>query len=146
MSSRPSERGDRHAVVPVAHEVQLADAVDRDRRERLAAALGLGDPLPARRAPAGSWGGSARSKSCVRSTVPTIESSGDGLQPEVELADEAERLDDLVEREDEADVVGLAAQPPREVGEQPRPPRPGEVALRVRGGEAGDRCPPGERP
>jgi len=37
----------RHAVVAVLHEVQVADAVDVDRRHRLPAPARGGDPLPA---------------------------------------------------------------------------------------------------
>ncbi len=65
--------GDRHAVVAVLDEVQLADPVDVDRRHRLAAALGRGDPLPARahaaRGRAGSCGRTrARGRPCRRSS------------------------------------------------------------------------------
>ena len=61
----------------------------------------------------------------------------DRLQPEVVLGHPPERLDDLLERQDVADVVGLEAQAPPEVREHPRPPRPREVVLRVLGGETG---------
>jgi hypothetical protein len=43
------------------------------------------------------------------------------------LAGPAERLDDLLERQHERDVVGLAPQPPADVREQACAPRPGEV-------------------
>ena len=134
---------DRDAVVAVAHEVQLADPEDRDGRERLAAALGLRDPLPARAQPrARGAEGAVEVLRAVDGADDRVE--GDRLQPEVVLADAPERVDDLLEREDVADVVGLEAQPPREVGQHPRPPRPGEVALCVLGGEAGaHRCRPG---
>jgi hypothetical protein len=62
-----------------------------------------------------------------RSTLPTIASSGTTWQPEVGLADPAERLDDLLEREDQRDVVGLAPQPAADVGQQPRAARAREV-------------------
>src|ERR671917_564658 len=42
----------------------------------------------------------------------------DRLEPERDLAGHAERLDDLVERQDQRDVVGLAPQPPAEVGQE----------------------------
>ena len=72
---------DRDAVVAVLDEVQVADAVDVDRRHRLAAAAGGGDPLPAaadlvRRGPE-----RAVELAGARSTVPTIESSGIGCTP-----------------------------------------------------------------
>ena len=59
------------------------------------------------------------------------------MQPEVLAADDAERVDDLLEREDQRDVVGLAPQPPADVGQQPRAAGAGEVALRVGCGEPG---------
>ena len=63
----PERLRDRHAVVAVADEVQVADPVDGDRRERLAAALRGGDPLPAAAHPRAWWGGSrGRSRACGR--------------------------------------------------------------------------------
>src|SRR5215210_8372037 len=61
----------------------------------------------------------------------------DALEAAVVLRDPAQRLDDLLEREDVADVAGLEAQAAPEVGQHPGPPRAGEVVLRVLGGEAG---------
>ena len=81
----------------------------------------------------GDVGRKPRSKSAARSTVPTIDSERDDLQPEVLAADHAQRVDDLLEREDEPDVVGLAPQPAGDVGEQPRAPGAGEVSLGVGG-------------
>ena len=132
----PERLGDGHAVVAVAHEVQVADAVDRDRRERLAAALGRRDPLPAT-----TYARGGRPEAAVE-VVRAVDRADDRveldrLEPELDLADHAERVDDLVEREDQPDVVGLAAQPPSELGEQLRAPRAREVVLRVRAGEAG---------
>ena len=140
----PERAGDRDAVVAVAHEVQLADPEDRDGRERLAAPLRLGDPLPAGAQPRAAWGGRRGRSPCVRSTVPTIESSAIVCSPRSCSATRPSASIDLLEREDVADVVGLEAQPPREVGQHPRAPRPGEVALCVLGWEAGaHRCRPG---
>jgi hypothetical protein len=123
-------------MVAVADEVQVADPVDRDRRERLAAALGGGDPLPAA-ADAGRRGPEAPVE--VARAVDGADDGveRDGLQPELRLADHAERVDDLVEREDERDVVGLAPQAPAELGDQLRASRPREVVLRVCRREAG---------
>ena len=137
---------DRDAMVPVADEVQLADAVDGDRRERLAAALRLRDPLPARpQARAGGAEGAVELLRAVDGADDRVER--DALEAEVVLGDAAERLDDLLERQDVADVVGLEAQPPPEVGEHPRSPRAGEVVLRVLGGKTGaHRAGPGGRP
>ena len=127
---------DRDAVVPVAHEVQLADAEDGDRRERLTAALGLGDPLPAGPQPRAR--GAEGAVELLRAVDgPDDRVERDGLEAEVVLGHAPERLDDLLEGEDVADVVGLEAQPPPEVREHPRPPRSREVVLRVLGGETG---------
>ena len=84
---RAAERaGDRHAVVPVAHEVQLADPVDGDRRERLAAALRLGDPLPAGAQPrAGGAEVAVEVLGAVDGADDRVEL--DRLQPEVVLGE-----------------------------------------------------------
>jgi hypothetical protein len=46
-------RGDGDPVVPVDHEMPVADAVDLDRRDRFTAALGQRQPLPAEPHPVG---------------------------------------------------------------------------------------------
>src|SRR3954452_1727102 len=99
--------GDGHPVVAVLDEVQLADPVHVDRRQRLAAPAGGGDPLPTAahvgRGGGGSAGASGRRAAAIRcqrprtsvvagrnersnvpverSTVPTIESSGMSCTP-----------------------------------------------------------------
>jgi len=93
-------------VVAIAHEVQLADAIDVDRRHRLPAPLRLGDALEAR-----SHARRSRAKRTVE-LLAAIDGSHDrvdrdDLDPEVALADPAERLDDLVEGQDDVDVAGL---------------------------------------
>ena len=66
---------DRHPVMTVLDEVQVADPVHVDRRDRLAAPLGQRQPLPALPHPARwSAGTGGRSPGC-ESTVPTIVSS-----------------------------------------------------------------------
>jgi len=90
--------------VAVAHEVDLADLVERDRRHRLAAAHGVGDPLPAR-AHARRGGRNWRSKPFARSTVPRIESSGTSAA-DVGLLEVTERRDHLVVGQDDVDVAG----------------------------------------
>ena len=100
----------RHAVMAVLDEVQVADPVDVDRGHALAASLRRRDALPARAGTRCEVGRKRRSNSRPRSTVPTIESSGDQLLTEPPLATAPERLDDLLEREDEVDVARLAAQ------------------------------------
>jgi hypothetical protein len=52
-------------------------------------------------------------------------------------AEDAERVDDLLEREDEADVVGLPPQPAADVGQQARAAGAREVALSIGCGEPG---------
>ena len=130
-------------MVAVADEVQVADPVDRDRGERLPAALGGGDPLPAA---AHARRGRAEAAVEVARAIDGADDrvERDRLEPELDLADHAERLDDLVERQDQRDVVGLAAQPPAELGEQLRAPRAREVVLRVGAGEAGAAVHPGK--
>ena len=136
MSVAPERLGHRHAVVAVAHEVQVADLEERDRRHRLAAALGGGDPLPARAQPRrGRPEAAVEVDRAVDRADDRVER--DDLQPAVDLAGAPERVDDLLEREDQPDVVGLAPQPPRDVGQQPGPPGAREVVLRVGTGEAG---------
>jgi hypothetical protein len=121
---------DRHAVVPVADEVQVADLVERDRRERLAAALGGGDPLPA-----AAQAGRRRAQAAVE-VDGAVDAPDDllqryHLQPEVVLARAPERLHDLLERKHERDVVGLAPKPAADVREKARPAGAGEVGLGV---------------
>ena len=108
-------------MVAVADEVELADPEERDRRHRLAAALGGRDPLPARAQP---LRGGAEAAVEVRRAVDGADDRVelDDLQAAIDLADAPERLDDLLERQDQPDVVGLAPQPARDVGQQPRPP------------------------
>ena len=48
---RAERPGHGHAMVAVAHEEEVADPVQRDRRQRLAAPLRGRDPLPARAQP-----------------------------------------------------------------------------------------------
>ena len=97
-------------MVSVDDEVQGADAVHLDRRHRVAAAHRGRDPLPAAPNPSRS-----RSEVAVELTPGAVHGADDrieldGLQPEPALAAVPERLDDLVEGEDQVDVVGLAAQ------------------------------------
>ena len=136
MSSRPSERATDTRWWPsrtkCSSPMRKTEIGGNDSPRRWASAIRC-----QRARSRGLVGRKARSNSFVRSTVPTIESSGMRLQPEVVLGHAPERLDDLLEGEDVADVVGLEAQPPPEVREHPRPPRPREVVLRVLGGETG---------
>ena len=67
----------------------------------------------------------------------------DRLQAETTLAAPPERLDHLVEGQDQADVVGLAAQPGGEPRELLAPARAAEVGLRVLGRKASVGTPSG---
>jgi hypothetical protein len=139
----PERLRDRHAMVAVADEVEIADAVDRDRGERLAAPLGGRDPLPAAAHARGR-----RTEAAVEVARPVDGADDrverDRLQAELHLADHAERLDDLVERQDQRDVVGLAPQPPAELRQQLGASRAREVVLRIGAGEAGAVVHPGK--
>ena len=107
MSLWPERARDRHAVVPVLHEVQLADPVDVDRRHRLALALGQVDALPALADP--RRGGAEVAVELARAVDgPDDRVELDQLLAEPPLADAAERADDLLEREDVVHVVGPA--------------------------------------
>ena len=106
---------DGDAVVAVADEVQRADPVDVDRRHRLAAAHRLRDPLPA--LPRAALRGPKLAVELARAVDGADDRvEVDGLQAEPALAAPPERRDDLVEGQDVVDVVGLAAEPAREVG------------------------------
>ena len=132
----PELARDRDPVVAVDDEVQRADAVDVDRRHVGAAAHRRRDPLPA---PADPVRGGA--EAAVEVAARAVDGADDRvevdrLQAEAPLAPAAERLDHLVEGQDEVDVVGLAPQPRREARELVPAPGAAEVGLRVLVGEA----------
>ena len=100
-----------NAVVAVADEVQVADPVDVDRRHGLPAPDCLCDAFPSTPDPSRS-----RPEAAVE-IAGSIHRADDrveryDLEPEARLTSPAERLDDLVEREDYVDVVGLAPKAP----------------------------------
>ena len=120
----------------VADEMQAADAVDLDRRDRRAAPLGQGHLLPAFPHPAGG-----RPEVPVEVT-PGVDRPGDRVQPyrlqaQLPLATPAERAGDLVEPQEVVAAVGLAAQAVRQSGQDVVPPRPEEVILGVCPRESG---------
>ena len=103
--------------MPVLDEVQVGDPV---RRRSAASPRRGGWPrrcAPSARAGAAYVGRKLRSNSRVAVDGPDDRVELDHLQPELALAATSERLDDLVEGEDDVDVVGLAAQAGREPGE-----------------------------
>jgi hypothetical protein len=126
----PERQGDRHAVVTIADEMQVADTVDGDRRHPPAAALRHVDPLPALAKPV-RRGPEAAVEVGGAIDAPDDAAKLDRLQPDPSLTRPAEGGDDLVERQDQIDVVGLAAQPPREPRQHLAPPRALKVALGV---------------
>jgi hypothetical protein len=88
-------RGDGDPVVPVDHEMPVADAVDLGRRDRFTAALGQRQPLPAEPHPV--RGGPVAP---VEVAVP-LGRADDGVQPnrltpQPPLATPARGADDLI--------------------------------------------------
>src|SRR5947209_9927817 len=128
--------GDRDAVVAVPDEVHLADAVHGDRRQRVAAAHGGGDALPARAHPRrGRPELAVEAAAAVDGADDRVER--DRVQAEVALAHASQRGDDLVEGEDHVDVPALAGQEAGEPGDGLPAARAQEVVLGVDGVEAG---------
>ena len=127
----PELARDRDPVVAVDDEVQVADAVDVDRRHVGAAAHRGRDPLPAPPDPV-----RGRPEAAVEVPARAVDGADDRVeidrpQAEAALAAAPERLDHLVEGEDEVDVVGLAPQPGGEAGELVAPTGAAEVGLGV---------------
>ena len=117
-------------MVAVADEVQVADAVDRDRRHAPPAPQGEVDALPAL-----AQAVRRRPEAAVE-VARAIDAADDGrkrdrLEAERALAGAPERVHHLVERQDHVDVVGLAAQPPGERREHLAAASPLEVGLGV---------------
>src|SRR4051812_38189564 len=98
--------GDRDAVVAVLDEVQLADPVDVDRRQRLAPPAGGGDPLPAaaHAGRGGAEGAVEHARRAVHGAHDRVER--DLLHAEVALAAPPERRHHLLERQHGRHVVG----------------------------------------
>jgi hypothetical protein len=117
---------DRHAVVAVLDEVDLADLVEVDRRHRLAAAHRGRDALPARPHLRG------RGAEVAVKALHPVDGPDDGVQRHDALAHEAllhaaQRADDLLERQDVVDVARLAPQP----SPQPRQGEPAACSQEV---------------
>ena len=137
---------DRHPVVAVLDEVQLADAVHVDRRHRLAAPARRGDALPAsaqlrRHGP----------ELAVELADAPVDAADDRverdrLHAEVVLGAAPERRDDLLEREHRRDVVGLVAQAGGDAREGAAPALAGEGRLRVLLRESGAHPPRPSQP
>ena len=119
--------------MPVADEVLLPDLVDVDRRQLLAAADGLGDPLPAGPATPGCR---AELRVEVTHLVDRADDlvEGDDLDPEVALPELPQGADDLVERERRAVA---AEEPAAEAAHPLLAAHPQEVGLGIRAGRSG---------
>jgi hypothetical protein len=125
---------DRHTVVAVADEVNLAHSIDRDGRQRLAAAHGAGDPLPAR----------AHPRRCgaelpIEAAVVAAAGDGyedrvnlDGLLADIALLESPERVHDLRERQDDVNIARLAPEPPGQMRHHMVAPGALEVVLCIR--------------
>jgi hypothetical protein len=92
-------------MVAVDDEMQVANAVDVDRRHRASAPAGRGDALPPSSGPR-----RRRAKPAVELGAPAIDSADDrverdGLQPQMPLAGATERRHHLLERQHERHVV-----------------------------------------
>ena len=122
----------------VLHEMQVADAVHVDGRDRLATALSQGQPLPPLPdPPAGGPEPAVEVLARVEGAHDRVQP--DGLQAEPPLAAHPQGGDDLVERQDEVDVIRPAAEPLGEPGQRLPTPGTQEVVLDVGAGEAGIR-------
>jgi hypothetical protein len=122
--------GNGHAVVAVAHEVRVADAVDVDRRQRLAAAHRGCDALPTR-----PHAGRRRAKRAIeaRRAVdgPDDRVDRDHLHAQVALAEPAQGFDHFGERQDQIEVAGAPDRACAQVRKRPAAPCTHEVVLRV---------------
>ena len=116
--------------------MQVTDAVHVDGRDRLAPALGQGQPLPAFPDPArGGPEPAVEVPGGVHGAHHRVEL--DHLQAQLALAGHPECGHDLVERQDEVDVVRFPAQPLGQPGQHLAPPGTLEVVLDVGPGEPG---------
>ncbi len=127
---------DRDPVVAIDDEMQVADAVDVDGRDLLAAPLRQGEPLPPLPHPAGG-GPEPAVEIAARVDRADHGVQPDRLQAERPLALPAQGCDDLVKREDEVDVVRPPAQPVRQPGQHLASPRAEKVILHIRLRESG---------
>jgi hypothetical protein len=105
--------GHRDAMVAVADEVHVPDPVDVDRRHPLAAPDRLRDPLPP---PLHAARGRAKAPIELAGAVDRADDrvERDRLEPEPPLALATERLDHLVEGQDQVYVARLSPEPARE--------------------------------
>src|SRR5262249_61810633 len=113
-------------MVAVGYEVQPADAVHLDRRDRLAAPLGQGQPLPPEPHPGGG-GPEAPVEVAPRAGGADDGIEPDRLQPQLPLAAPAQRADNVIQRHE---PVGSAAPAPpaaRQRGPGPTAPGPEEI-------------------
>ena len=120
----PAERaGHRDAVVAVAHEVDLADAVDGDGREAPRPAASRRRCAPSARARGATSGGRrgrsrGRGRRCRRCASRGMRPQPCGRSPAT-----TERLHDLLVGQDQGDVAALAPEDARPGAAAPRPRR-----------------------
>ncbi len=133
---RAAERPrDRDPVMAVAHEMNLPDPVERDRRHRLPTAHRGGDRLPP---PARARRGGTETAVEVAHPVDGADDRVERhhLAPELALADKAELAHDLLERQDHTHVIRLAMQPARQPRQLALAACPGEIRLGIEVGQA----------
>ena len=123
-------------MVAVPHEVHVADAVQRDRRDGVASALGRSQAKPAFPYPTGrraeltvevSWAVNGSDDALDR----------DELKPDVALTNRAESVHHLVEGQDEADIIGFTPEALRQAHHDLASAGPLEVVLGVGVRESG---------
>jgi putative intracellular protease/amidase len=129
-------RSDGDPMVAVGHEMQTADAVNLDRRDRLAAPDGQGQPLPSWPYP-GRGGPEAPVEVAPRASCANDGIQRNGLQPQLPLAAPAQRGDNVIQPHEPVAVTAPAAHVVRQRGQELTPPSPQKVVLHVCPGEAG---------
>jgi hypothetical protein len=116
--------------------VRAADAVDLDRRDRLAAPLGQGEALPPVPDPR-RGGPEAPVEVAPRAGRADDGVQLDGLQPQLPLAAPAQGAHNVIEHHKPVAPAAPAAQPVRQRGQELAPPGPQEVVLNICPGESG---------
>ena len=123
-------------MVAVCHEMLAVDAVNLDRRDRLAAPDGQGQALP----PVPNLGGGGPEVPVEVAPRASRADDGihrDGLQPQLPLAAPAQRGDNVIQSHEPVAVAAPTAQAERQRGQELAPPCPQKVVLHVCPGESG---------
>ena len=127
---------DRHPVVTVLDEIHVADLVDLDRRHSTRPGAGHARRAPSVPDPGREVGRKLRSKLAGTVDRPDDRVERDRLQAEPSLSSAPERLDHLLEGEDQIDVAGLTPQARRKPRQHPAAACPRKVASRILAGKA----------